>query len=116
MEPGFEWQNRAQIYFDGNPAVLTNTVTNRIPTVVTSTASAQNRERTLRVFPNPSDGVFRIQFSGDKAVFTLTDIQGRKIDTGHVENQGTLNLRNLKPGIYVLKVDGYKPERLIVQP
>lgn len=116
LPDGFELHNRAHIYFDGNPAVVTNTVTNRIPSVLTATAPLQPETSQLTVFPNPSTGLFSVRLSGGRASYVLTDLQGKKVAEGWVERQDKLNLRKLEPGMYFLLVNGYKPERLLVQP
>lgn len=60
----------------------------------------------LRVFPNPSSGIFRIPLLEgiEEAELGVVDVQGRvwKIETDF--NNGILDLRALPDGIYVLRV------------
>lgn len=54
LEVGDEIANTAHIYFDFNPAVVTNTVTTQISVVSTFEPSWQSQA--LEIFPNPASG------------------------------------------------------------
>ncbi len=53
-------ENRAGIYFDFNPVVLTNTVWHTVEedflTIISSTSTPAGLEQSLRIFPNPAAG------------------------------------------------------------
>lgn len=57
-------QNRAGIYFDFNPPVITNTVWHTVDTgfldIVSRVATPGAAENKVRIFPNPARGAFRI--------------------------------------------------------
>ena len=57
-------QNRAGIYFDFNPPVITNTVWHTVDTgfldIVSRVATPGAAENNLRIFPNPARGAFQI--------------------------------------------------------
>jgi len=69
----------------------------------------------LKVFPNPNDGEFILKFSpiSDHVYVEVFDVRGRLVYTEDFINQEsineTINLHQVKSGMYVLKVsDGTK--------
>ncbi|WP_445734095.1 lamin tail domain-containing protein [Mariniflexile sp.] len=61
----------------------------------------------FEVYPNPvNTGVFRINSSSKtyKSIY-LYDVQGKKVFSSVIENNGFINVSSLKPGLYILKVD-----------
>jgi uncharacterized repeat protein (TIGR01451 family) len=94
--------NTAYIYFDANPAVVTNTTTNErsnntgIRTVNGSNMSAE-------VIPNPAHDIASIAFNGATGTIALriTDALGNVIATSNVDSKAyTLNASDLASGIY----------------
>jgi Secretion system C-terminal sorting domain/SprB repeat len=74
-------ENTAGIYFDFNPPIITNTVTNTIVTItdVNENVSSLN---TVNVYPNPSKGLFAIAFElekSDKVSIRVVDLLGKEI-------------------------------------
>jgi len=62
----------------------------------------------LKVFPNPSTGVFTVQtpIELDDAQFVLTDLTGKIID-GSIDrksNQYSINIEDAEPGVYLLTI------------
>lgn len=97
--------NFADIYFDYNAAIRTNTAT----TVhLISTALAETSfENTPIVYPNPSTGHFKIDLGKmyEDLVVTLTDFNGRIIKTASYGNGQLLTLNIEQPsGIYLLQI------------
>jgi len=66
----------------------------------------------LILFPNPAHTLLTIQGPAGSFTTTLQDLTGHTVRTG---NSPTLNLHGLAPGLYVLKVDGYTPTRVVVE-
>lgn len=60
----------------------------------------------LKVFPNPSNGTFQIQFGEQiPAFYELTNLNGQRIATGIPTSTNTsLSLENVPKGIYLLRV------------
>jgi uncharacterized repeat protein (TIGR01451 family) len=77
MNEGDGVYNTAYIYFDDNPAVITNTTQNYLVTGMVEFGSEQDQ---LHVFPNPFDDRFTVQFNSKHSHVTI-----RVFDiTGHV--------------------------------
>ena len=73
-------ENTAEIYFDFNPAIVTNTVIN---TIVTITDINENEEfdNKVNVNPTPSEGNFSISFElkrSEEVSISIVDILGKE--------------------------------------
>lgn len=101
--------NTAHIYFDYNPAVVTNTTINTIglPTVVENVT----RTKSFNVYPNPTNGQVFIQELENRKInsITLYDILGREINLKPVRKSKHLikfSIQELPMGVYLLNLDG----------
>lgn len=108
---GTEIENTAEIYFDFNPAIVTNTVVN---TIVLPTNIEENKHpNTVSVYPNPTNGSLRVSFNitdENEVSIALFDITGRKVNE-FIQNKSMngnqvldLNLSDVKSGIYFLTI------------
>jgi hypothetical protein len=106
---GTQIENTAHIYFDFNPAIVTNTTVNEYVTTVT--ASAKNIENELRISPNPSNGVF--YFSSNTKVKSLEvfDCVGNLIVQKN--NANNFDLSNFSDGIYFVRVNGNQYSKVV---
>ncbi|HWB62936.1 MAG TPA: T9SS type A sorting domain-containing protein [Chitinophagales bacterium] len=99
---GTQIKNTAYIYFDLNPAVVTNTtVSTRSNT--SGIATIANQVMSARVMPNPAQSEARIEFTGatGKIVLKITDELGNVIANGDANgNIYRLDAASLSPGIY----------------
>jgi uncharacterized repeat protein (TIGR01451 family) len=106
LAPGTTTTNRAGIYFDGNPVVLTNYAFTHIPVPngVQTLSGAQN----VSVFPNPADEVVNVRIKGNgwtEAV--LSNAVGQVVLLQSLGNgNNMLNVAQLPAGIYLLNVRG----------
>jgi uncharacterized repeat protein (TIGR01451 family) len=98
--------NRAGIYFDYNPVVMTNTVENiiGIPSGV-STVSNQPR---VNVHPNPANDILTIETgSGEFNTVTISNIIGIRLFSQPLSGTETkVNVRDLPTGIYFVTLKG----------
>lgn len=96
--------NAASIYFDYNPAIITNTFTTEFVAAL-SAASFENEEFTI--FPNPTNGIFTIQSQSNDSIseVKLYDLLGNQIlvkkpTLSSVE----LDLTSYADGVYIVEV------------
>jgi hypothetical protein len=78
LEPGALIPNRAGIYFDFNPVVLTDSATTRVKLLI-SVRPEPNADDWVKFFPNPTEGAVKLRFRqapGQTRVRVL-DLQGR---------------------------------------
>jgi uncharacterized repeat protein (TIGR01451 family) len=106
LPAGTEIYNRAGIYFDYNPVVMTNTVENiiGIPSGV-STVSNQPR---VNVHPNPANDILTIETgSGEFNTVTISNIIGIRLFSQPLSGTETkVNVRDLPTGIYFVTLKG----------
>ena len=113
LVPGTEIENTADIYFDFNPAIITNTTLNTIdfPTAV---ESFNETIENVLVYPNPVKNNLTIKLNLNEQAHVnvfITDILGNKVaqinnkelDSG--ANTLKWNSKNLSNGIYLLNIE-----------
>lgn len=92
-----EIQNTAYIYFDFNPAIITNTTLNINGYVGLSTQT----KGLIELYPNPSIGQLMLKGieEGEIVVYSIT---GQKMMQEHYTHGQVLDLSKLEAGIYVV--------------
>lgn len=107
---GDQLTNRADIYFDYNAPVLTNTT---VTTVELSTGIEESVLRNgLAVSPSPSTGLVNMRWSDarlNNARLTVTDALGRVVHASSISsstNMRSLDLSFLPVGSYVARLSG----------
>jgi hypothetical protein len=115
LTPGTEINNTAHIFFDFNPAIVTNTTLN---TIEQPLAVAELKQSFFRIFPNPASDIAFIQssdsFSGN---IELIDVRGAmvKLIPALGKNQISIDLSELASGVYQVRISGTnQSERLNV--
>ena len=112
-------ENTAEIYFDGNPAVITNTTLNTIYELDDSGINVDNSSTGLSfvVYPNPFDEYTTIYF-GDELVGENTlrvfNLMGEEIysDSNLTGNSHILSGKYFKSGLYILTIENEANEQL----
>ena len=106
--PGDVINNTAHIYFDFNPAIITNTTINtiRFPVQVEEIT----RSDRFKVYPNPTSGALYVQELQDQKIqnISLKDIMGRNVSIRTRRSSDHLieiNIENAASGIYFLQLD-----------
>jgi len=104
MVNGSKIKNRAHIYFDYNPAVVTNQTINNF-TLLTSLSDLTKTDM-VNIYPNPVKNKFNIVFEEDaRRTISLNDILGKEIFSRQVENKNvTIETDQFENGIYFLKI------------
>ena len=111
QQPNLAWGtalfNSAAIYFDFNPAVITNTtyhLLGDVPHVLATTDVSGARPSLLHVFPNPAHQVAEISLDEplpDGTVWRLLETSGKNLDAGIVHNNRLkINQPKLPAGVY----------------
>ena len=119
LAPGTPIRNTAYIYFDSNPAVVTNTTLNTIDTaVIISLGTAPiAKNNIITIYPNPTTTQLTIE-STTQAItqIIITNILGETILT-QLPVAGCqlaqVNVSTLSPGIYFVKVNGTDVKKFV---
>lgn len=103
-------ENTANIYFDFNSPVITNTTINTISTTVSENEYIKGN--TLLLYPNPASGTITIVADDTKQI-SIFDISGRLIYTEMVSdnNPKSINVESFTDGLYIVActtTDGYQ--------
>lgn len=104
LTPGTTIANRVGIYFDTNPAVMTNTVYSMVP----FPTSLQNSHlMQVELYPNPVNNKFTLKTDGNEYKATLYNITGQTISTYNImKNETQISTDQLTPGIYYVVLKG----------
>ncbi|MFI5205593.1 MAG: T9SS type A sorting domain-containing protein, partial [Candidatus Paceibacterales bacterium] len=103
---GTQIQNTADIYFDLNAAVVTNTTVNTIalPTGITPVSDALN----MQLYPNPAKNYIIVETDENAIGGTLqiTDISGREVAKLQITNSRfRIPTSALSGGVYFVKLN-----------
>ncbi len=101
IQLGESMQATANIYFDYNPAVVTNTVTT---TVMQPMGVDANTASLFSLYPNPANGTVNLNLNAEMGTATITDILGKIVATAMLQQQTALDISALKSGMYFVKV------------
>ena len=91
--------NTANIFFDFNPAIVTNTTHNIVVTEYPTSTSDPNENRIL-VYPNPATNYLEFSRKVDRSI--LFNLQGQIIHQS--SNTNNLNIQSA-PGTYILRLE-----------
>ena len=99
--------NTAQIFFDFNPAIETNTVENEIVEKVTG-ITISTIENALSIYPNPSSGIYQISLGGlEIQNIRVYDLIGNVLLQAEIldNKKALINLSNQIDGVYFVEVE-----------
>jgi len=112
LEEETEITNTAYIYFDYNPAVITNTTKSIFVTEIPifSNVKSENMDTfsTIKIGPNPTQGIININIptDSDYTNFTISTINGKSVYSHSISNSNlSLDLGFLPQGIYNITFD-----------
>jgi hypothetical protein len=92
----------ADIYFDFNPPIITNTVNTEI---VASLSVEDYRTQKIQVFPNPAKEELRLTSNKIINKISIIDINGRLLNSLEVSNnEYSLDISKLSKGVYFLQI------------
>ncbi|MBK8703255.1 MAG: T9SS type A sorting domain-containing protein [Saprospiraceae bacterium] len=106
--------NRAGIYFDYNPPVITNYAETRVGVTV-SVRPEKSADNWVSFFPNPASTAIALQFSQSPGLtrVRIFDMQGRNCLDRPLETAGltaSLDLPSLPAAAYILEITGENGE------
>jgi uncharacterized repeat protein (TIGR01451 family) len=104
LAPMTQIHNQAGIYFDINPVVMTNMVTNWIGLGVKEVLA----EKGAAIYPNPAHDELLIKTDNKNfQSATLVNMMGQVLIEQKLEqNDARMDIRSLAPGIYFLQLNG----------
>jgi hypothetical protein len=115
---GDTFSNDAEIFFDFNAPIITNDF---LTTVNTTASIGSVEDISIKVYPNPTNGLINLTaFSGIKSV-SVIDLQGRllsKIEYISSDLNQNLDLSGNGSGVYFLKVEsdaGFSVKKVVVE-
>jgi uncharacterized repeat protein (TIGR01451 family) len=98
----YQIENFADIYFDFNPPIRTNTVYRTVGEE--ALGIEQTNQEALQLFPVPSGDFVTVRFPEATTQIRVLDIQGRLIQTQAVQSpQEVIAVSTLRDGIYLIE-------------
>ena len=99
--------NNAGIYFDTNPAVMTNTVENIIGGCDEVVPVISNKDK-IDIYPNPTSETLTIKTAQDAYnTYTITNSMGQVLLQNELNSTVTnVNVKTLAPGLYCITLRG----------
>jgi uncharacterized repeat protein (TIGR01451 family) len=114
---GAQVQNTAYVYFDANPAIVTNTTTNLVDTL-SSPLGIRNLStgNSIHLYPNPNKGSFTLETSNNiGSEYTISDMLGNVVVHDVIQtNEQSIDVKDAGEGVYTLVVKGASPVRFVV--
>jgi hypothetical protein len=95
-------ENTAYIFFDFNPAIITNTV---VTSVEDNASNTEITNMEIDIYPNPTENIFYIKTEKRIEDLAIFDIYGKKINFNYIINSKTINLNNQSKGHYFLHLN-----------
>ncbi|MES2545594.1 MAG: T9SS type A sorting domain-containing protein [Bacteroidota bacterium] len=97
--------NTAYIYFDFNPAIVTNTFATEFVTTLGVQGFVNSQ---FSAYPNPTTGIITIELknsTGSIDTITVTDVLGKTVLSNTVNTANTIvDLSNLTKGLYFVRI------------
>jgi type IX secretion system substrate protein/NHL repeat-containing protein len=115
LPDGASIPNHAGVFFDINPAVLTNSVENRIggctPTLAVSAVQANAG---IRVYPNPASTELNIDAPAPINQVTISNLVGQIVYTcDYNTSYARIDITNLSSGVYFIKINGSEVRKFV---
>jgi uncharacterized repeat protein (TIGR01451 family) len=111
--------NLAYIYFDFNPPVITNEVSNTVDNsyfIVTGTKNSMDPATSqIKVYPNPAKDQVIISSAGNLN-YRIIDLKGKQISAGQTNT--VVDVSSLQKGLYILKLEsneGVHIQKLVIE-
>ncbi len=103
--------NTANIYFDFNPAIVTNTWKTEFVNTLSTNDIVFND---LKVYPNPTTNLLMINSNSTIEKIEISSLEGKKIVSQKVNtNQHEVSLKELSKGVYFVKISANGSEKVV---
>ena len=116
LQPGDEIKNTAHIYFDTNPAIITNTAINTV--MDEGLGIKKTQELSVDVYPNPSNGIYYVRLPKSVSknnTLTVYNITGQPIhNTNGVKDIAQIDISHFPNGVYMIVVHGEQSFKKII--
>jgi uncharacterized repeat protein (TIGR01451 family) len=101
---GTQLTNKASIYFDSNPAIVTNTAINTL--AILSGLSPLNSLQGVMLYPNPASSQFSIDIPADASSLRIMSVSGQVLRQQTLSRGiHTIAIQDLNAGIYFVQVN-----------
>jgi Secretion system C-terminal sorting domain/Domain of unknown function DUF11 len=100
-------KNKAHIYFDFNPPIVTNEVLLNVVKSLSTSLPIQETSNWIHVYPNPTNGNLNIELSKDikNGFIEIKNLVGQVLRREQIQNNlKVLNLDGLQDGLYYMNV------------
>lgn len=108
IKPGTVINNTANIYFDHNPAVVTNTIHSTVKKVFVNIREAKGSSFVSKIVPNPVKGSAEFEFTNptnEQALLEVLDLSGRTVLKNSFKgDRYTINSADLSSGTYLYRI------------
>lgn len=110
LKPGFAVgdiiPNTASIFFDSNPAIVTNTFNTEFVAILGTDLFTEN---TIILYPNPANSLVQITLQNTNEIIeniAVYDILGKKISllSNIASNQSVIDVSTLSKGVYLVEI------------
>ena len=110
-------RNTANIFFDYNAAVVTNTTTNVIGTAFPAGVVNNIKDDVIRLYPNPTSGIVTLSVSdGGTYSLQIMDVTGRVLlTTERIGPMSKIDLSDNAPGVYLIKLTNKLTREVVVK-
>lgn len=89
-------------------------VNNHLSEKISGTQTKQlARNVDINISPNPSRSFIQISGLENSEYYRIYNILGKEIAKGYVSNNETINIQNLKNGLYLLKVNNMHSKKFL---
>ena len=103
--------NTADIFFDFNPAIVTNTCTTEFVPLLGVNAFAPD---TFEYYPNPTSDIVTFNLKNISTTIEVMDVLGKTLLTKTANNSNaSIDLSSLSNGMYLVKVKAAGQEKIV---